>query len=254
MHHRHFNTGRGHIWAGFFLLIIGGFLLMRAGGVFLPDWLFTWPVLLIAIGIFIGLKHQFRHGGWIIPILIGGIFLIDRELTSVNLRPFIAPIIIITLGLFFILRPKFRRSKNIETEREVVPFSERAIEESGFENNQRSFNDKRDFLDAVSVFGGVKKNIMTKTFKGGDIINFMGGSEINLTQADFDGTIKIDTTNIFGGTKLIVPSNWDIQSEVVAIFGGVDDKRQLNGSPVDPKKLIIIEGFCLFGGIEIKSF
>ncbi len=90
--------------------------------------------------------------------------------------------------------------------------------------------------------------------EGGDIINFMGGSEINLTQADFTGTVKIDTTNIFGGTKLVVPSNWDVQSEVVAIFGGVDDKRQLTGNPVDPKKLIIIDGFCLFGGIEIRSF
>ncbi len=75
------------------------------------------------------------------------------------------------------------------------------MEESGFENNQDRFNDKRDFLDAISVFGGVKKNIMTKNFKGGEIINFMGGSENNLTQADFNGTIKIDTTNIFGGTK-----------------------------------------------------
>jgi len=254
MHQKHFHTGRGHIWAGFFLLIIGAFLLMRAGGVFLPDWLFTWPVLLIAIGIFIGLKHQFRHGGWIIPILIGSIFLIDRELTTVNLRPFIAPIIIISIGLFFILRPKFRRSKNIGREREAVPFGERVMEESGFENNEERFNDKRDLLDAISVFGGVKKNIMTKNFKGGDIVNFMGGSEINLTQADFNGTIKIDTTNVFGGTKLIVPSNWDIQSEVVAVFGGVDDKRQLTGNPVDPNKLIIIEGFCLFGGIEIRSF
>ncbi|MDQ3681923.1 MAG: DUF5668 domain-containing protein, partial [Bacteroidota bacterium] len=184
MHHRHFHTGRGHIWAGFFLLVIGAFLLMRAGGVFLPDWLFTWPVLLIAIGIFIGLKHQFRQPGWIIPILIGVIFFIDRQLPGINMRPFIAPIIIITIGLFFILRPKFRRSKNIEGERESVSFGERVIEESGFENSQEIFNDKRDFLDAISVFGGVKKNIMTKTFKGGDIINFMGGSEINLTQAD----------------------------------------------------------------------
>ncbi len=107
MHHIHFNTGRGHVWASFFLIILGSLLLMRAGGVLLPEWFFT--VLLIAIGIFIGLKHQFRNGGWIIPILIGSIFLIDRELTTVNLRPFIAPIIIITVGIFFILRPKFRR-------------------------------------------------------------------------------------------------------------------------------------------------
>ena len=85
-------------------------------------------------------------------------------------------------------------------------------------------------------------------------LEFMGGSEINLTQADFNGTIRIDTTNIFGGTKLFVPANWDVQSEVVAIFGGVDDKRHLNGHAIDPKKVLIIEGTCLFGGIDIRSF
>jgi hypothetical protein len=82
----------------------------------------------------------------------------------------------------------------------------------------------------------------------------MGGSEIDLTQADFTGTVKIDTTNIFGGTKLIVPPTWDVQSDVTAIFGGVDDKRQISGVNLDPKKILILDGTCMFGGIEIRSF
>jgi hypothetical protein len=82
----------------------------------------------------------------------------------------------------------------------------------------------------------------------------MGGSEIDLTQADFQGRIKIDTTNIFGGTKLIVPPTWDVQSDMVAIFGGVDDKRQISGVKLDPNKVLILDGTCMFGGIEIKSY
>ncbi|HZH94371.1 MAG TPA: LiaF domain-containing protein, partial [Flavisolibacter sp.] len=104
------------------------------------------------------------------------------------------------------------------------------------------------------VFGGIKKIVLSKNFKGGDLVNFMGGSEINLTQADFSGRIRIETTNVFGGTKLIVPPTWDVQSEVVAVFGGVDDKRQLIGTGVDPNKVLVIEGTCIFGGIEIRSF
>jgi predicted membrane protein len=114
--------------------------------------------------------------------------------------------------------------------------------------------DRSDFIDTTSVFGGIKKIVLSKNFQGGEITNIMGGSEINLSQADFKGRICIDTTNVFGGTKLIIPPHWDVQSEVVAIFGGIDDKRQLNGTPLDPDKVIVIDGTCLFGGIEIRSY
>ena len=61
-------------------------------------------------------------------------------------------------------------------------------------------------------------------------------------------------TNIFGGTKLVVPPTWDVQSEMVAIFGGVDDKRQIKGVHLDPNKVLILDGTCIFGGIEIRSY
>jgi len=45
------------------------------------------------------------------------------------------------------------------------------------------------------------------------------GVRNKLTKADIQGKIVIDATNIFGGTKLIVPPDW-VQIDVVAIFGG----------------------------------
>jgi predicted membrane protein len=58
---------------------------------------------------------------------------------------------------------------------------------------------------------------------------------------------------VFGGTKIIVPANWTVHSEMVAIFGGIEDKRppQLN---VAAEKVLVIVGTSLFGGIDIKSF
>ncbi len=44
-----------------------------------------------------------------------------------------------------------------------------------------------DYIDAVTVFGGVKKNILSKNFRGGDVTTFMGGTELNLTHADIQG-------------------------------------------------------------------
>ena len=49
------------------------------------------------------------------------------------------------------------------------------------------------------------------------------------------------------------PPIWDVQSEMVAIFGGVDDKRQIKGVHLDPNKVLILDGTCIFGGIEIMN-
>ena len=82
----------------------------------------------------------------------------------------------------------------------------------------------------------------------------MGGTEVNLSQADIQGTITLDTTNIFGGTKLIVPASWEVKSEATAIFGGIEDKRDLHAIKPDPAKVLIIDGTCIFGGIEIRNY
>ena len=239
---------KGRMFAGTIILIVGVILLLKAMNMVLfPAWLFTWPVIIIAFGLFSGIRHGFKSGFWILPVLIGGLFLLNEINSGWNMQHYIGPIIVIAIGLLFIFR-----KKNMHHHYKLTQDSFNSMNTSA--PNEEIYTDKKDIVDITSVFGGVKKNILSKTFKGGDILCFMGGAEINLTQADFNGQIRIDTTNIFGGTKLIVPPNWDIQSEVVAIFGGVDDKRQIASIQHDPSKVIILDGTCMFGGIEIRSF
>lgn len=249
-HRRPRRRSDKNIPGGLLLLLIGVFLLARQMGAPIPEWLFSWPMILIFVGLFVGFKQGFRNPGALILFFMGGLFLVDQMLPQVNLKPFIFPIILICLGVSFMLRPRHSGWRNCSHRPENNP---------SFDTTENSMagdvtGDRSDFIDTTSVFGGIKKIVLSKNFKGGDITNIMGGSEINLTQADFKGRIHIDTTNVFGGTKLIVPSNWDVQSDVVAIFGGVDDKRQVNGTMPDPDKLVIIDGTCLFGGIEIRSY
>jgi len=105
----------------------------------------------------------------------------------------------------------------------------------------------------VTIFSSVKKKVFSKNFKGGDVVSIFGGAEINLSQADFNGTIAIEVVQIFGGTKLIIPPHWQIRSEMVAIFGGIEDKRppQMH---YDEDKVVVLNGTTFFGGIEIKSY
>ena len=57
------------ILAGFFLLLIGTLFFMKEMAFpFFPSWLFTWPMILIAVGIYTGFKHEFRNASWLILI------------------------------------------------------------------------------------------------------------------------------------------------------------------------------------------
>ncbi|MNW17334.1 hypothetical protein D3C71_2164980 [compost metagenome] len=64
----------------------------------------------------------------------------------------------------------------------------------------------------------------------------------------------MDVVAIFGGVKIVVPPGWEVRSEVTAIFGGLDDRRTLGVPAVEPRKILIIEGVVMFGGVDIRNF
>ncbi|HEV2478675.1 MAG TPA: LiaF domain-containing protein, partial [Puia sp.] len=110
-----------------------------------------------------------------------------------------------------------------------------------------------DYIDTTSIFGGVHKKVVSKNFRGGDIVTFLGGSEIDLSQAEIIGTARLDVTQVMGGTKIIVPAHWEVRSEVTALFAGFEDKRQ-QPATINPEKVLIIDGTSIFGGIELKNY
>ena len=249
------NQKSGKALVGLILLGLGFILLLRTLDIFfIPSWIFSWPVFLIIIGIFIGKRQGFNRPSAFMPIVIGVIFLINKILPDEHLGRFFWPLLIIGFGAWMISGRK---------EKTPFEFFEWDKEKNGGFNTNSDSNEAQtafetanflgDRINSVSIFGGIKKNIVSKNFQGGDIVNFFGGSEINLMQADIKGRVKIEVVQVFGGTKIIVPANWIVQSEMLAIFGGIEDKRppQLN---TIPDKILIIEGTSIFGGIDIKSF
>lgn len=233
-------------WTGLVLIVIGAVLLLDKLGAGFPQWLFTWPMILVLIGIVTGLKHRFRNPSWLVITGIGAFFLLDEVMVDMSLKAYFWPVMIIALGLLFILRPKKKWSREKEK-------WGRYGDNLNFGHSNET-NSKEDMIDSVSVFGGVKKVITSKNFKGGEIICFMGGAEYNLSQADINGPVSIEIMQAFGGTKLVVPPHWEIRSEGVAIFGGIEDKRPVQPGTFDPNKILILKGTTLFGGIEIRSF
>jgi len=247
----------GTMLAGLFLLLIGVAAILRQTIFDFPSWVLSWPMILVAVGIFIGLKHGFRGPGWIILIGLGCIFLADKIIPGVDFKPFIWPFVIICVGLFMILGSGSRKrwmnktwewgdpsaeKKNMNSPNDIPPSIGYAV------------GDDDDIIDSTSILGSSKKVILSKNFKGGDITNFLGGAEINCSQAEITGRVKLDITQIFGGTKLVVPAHWTIKSNVTSIFGGFEDKRSPSNVSPDPGKVLVLDGTTIFGGIEIKSY
>lgn len=250
---RKFGNKNSRIVSGLFLVVVGGLLLLYEMGAPIPGWIFTWPVLLIAIGLLISLKSGLRNPGGFIMILIGTIFFIDQQIPGIQFHNYVLPIILIGIGLLFMLRPKHSHCGPRGGRWERINKRQEAF--SGFsKTSESSDNDNAEYLDVNAVFGGIKKNIQSKNFKGGEIVSFMGGCELNFMHADILQPVELEINNVFGGTKLIIPSNWDVKNEISAVFGGVEDKRNFTNSTPDSTKRIRLTGACVFGGIEVTNY
>lgn len=248
MKHWERSQTRGKIMGGLILIAIGSIFLLREMGTPIPHWIFSWKILLIVIGVFVGFKHNFEKAGWIIPVLIGSAFLIQDFFPDLRISHFFWPIIIIAVGVIMIFKPK-------SSQRKWEKYQHWNKEHNWKEWNQQAYKSNEDYIEANAIFGSVKKNIVSKNFTGGEINAIFGGCEINLMQAEIQGKVTLEMNQIFGGTKLIVPAHWEIQSELTAILGNVEDKRpQVAKFGNENVAVLILRGAAIFGGIDIKSY
>ncbi len=72
-------------------------------------------------------------------------------------------------------------------------------------------------------------------------------------QAD-EATLEINA--IFGGVEIRVPEAWQVAFRGTPIFGGIADKTRVGRTTdlSDPRrKVLILTGAVIFGGVEIKN-
>lgn len=231
-HYRQQNSSKKLFGALF--IIVGVIWSLKEGGVELPSWIFSWGLLLIAIGLVNGVKHNFKIGGWIIPVLIGIVFFADEFYPLDNVHAFLWPLVLVSVGIIMFLKPKHKIGSQNHT------------------NFKGKENTEVEFLDVTTIMAGSEKNVVSQNFKGGSITSLLGGSEINFLNADLNGTAVLSVTCIMGGSRLTIPSNWLVKSEVTSIMGDVEDKRLIHET-ADPDKVLILKGTAIMGGIEVVS-
>jgi predicted membrane protein len=232
--HHHFKNNRAII--GVVLVIVGLFLVMRNTGLF-PDFIehvvFSWPMLLVAVGLVMTLGAAEKTAG-IIVMAVGGFFLIPaifRE--TFHAYNMFWPSIFIIIGVIFIATK--RRGWDSVTSRGVAG---------------------DDYIDYVNVFSGGERQIVSENFKGGKISAVFGGMELDMTKAKLaPGRSELEIACVFGGATLIVPDDWHVLIEVTPVLGGFNDSRKLSpGRIIDPTKQLVIKGAVVFGGGEVKSY
>jgi predicted membrane protein len=221
---------------GIVLVLAGLFLVIRNTG-FFPDFIdnviFSWPMLLVVIGLVMTLAATEKTAG-IIVMAVGGFFMIPlifRE--TFHMYNMFWPSIFIIVGVIFIISR--RHGWN-------------AVKTKGYTGD--------DYIDTVNIFSGGERQIVSQNFKGGKISAVFGGIELDLTKANLaTGVSELEIACIFGGATIIVPDDWWVSIEVTPILGGFSDSRKLSpGRTVDSSKRLVIKGAVIFGGGEVKSY
>lgn len=282
------STESGRMWAG--IIIVGFGVLLLADrlhiGWFFPSWLFSWPIILIVIGLIIGGNSNFKNPASFFLLFFGSFFLL-KDITHFNIGPFLWPAIIIGLGLWLLLGkgkgPRIPPGGHGPHRNDPYSWDKRMPDDTSpkddtgnyqktYDTNQGfatggasaginegygaghtgGFTDE-DYMKSTAIFSEERKTIISKNFLGGEIVNIFGGTDINLMQADINTPVVIDIFQIFAGTKIIVPSHWKIKSEVVSVFGEVVDRRFVQGGLQDDRKTLYIKGTSIFGGVTIKN-
>lgn len=221
---------------GVILVMVGLFLVMRNTGIF-PDFIdhvvFSWPMLLVAIGLVMTLGASEKTSG-IIVMAVGGFFLIPMVFRETfHAYNMFWPSIFIIIGVIFIFTK--RRGWN-------------SVSSKGVTGD--------DYVDYVNVFSGGERQIVSENFRGGRISAVFGGMELDLTKAKLaQGRNELEIACVFGGATLIVPDDWNISVEVTPVLGGFNDSRKLiPGRTIDLSRQLVIKGAVVFGGGEIKSY
>jgi predicted membrane protein len=112
--------------------------------------------------------------------------------------------------------------------------------------------DNESVISSTAVLGGFGRRIVAQEFQRGEFTAFMGGGKVDLREAKLaGGEAVLDLFVIMGGFELLVPDTWSVIVELTPFMGGYDDKTRQNAPALAPR--LIIRGFVMMGGIEIKN-
>jgi len=229
-----------------------------------------WGVVLVALGVIFGLNaigvadiNIFFPGWWtlfiIVPCTISlitesdkmgslvgiviGLLLLAGSLDVVDFDivwKLMIPVVLVGIGLGVI----FKGMTGSDKARKIV--KEHEHEKRTKIREGEVVDDDQEYW---ATFSGQKINYDGKAFKSCRLEAIFGGVDLDLRGAKITKDAVIKSCSIFGGVKIIVDSDTNVEVTSSSIFGGVTNNHKNSKSA---KKTIYVDATCIFGGAEIK--
>lgn len=212
------------------------FLLDNLGFVDMHRAFSFWPMLFVIVGT-VKLCDTRTQGGTLLGagmVGIGILLMLDRmDIIDFSWRT-IWPLVLIGLGGFLVA--KAVRSK-------------RAIEHGVAVVDGEAVG-AGEVVDVTAILGGYERRVTTQDFRGGEITAVMGGCELDMRGASIQGEAVINVFAFWGGVTIKCPPDWNVVLQGTPILGGFEEKTI---APPDSSKRLVIRGYAIMGGVEIRN-
>jgi hypothetical protein len=216
---------------GVLVVLAGVALTLHNLGYFeIRPYLKFWPVILIVLG----LVRLANRCWWGAVVWTGvGVFLLADNLDWFNVNIFAFwPLFLVLLGVSIARRALFGPAPG----RGVASAADPVV-------------------SSFAIMSGLERRNDSPAFRGGDVTAIMGGCALDLRDAKIEGdAADIEIFAFWGGIELIVPEGWSVESRVVPLLGGFEDKTAAAGGALAPVTgRLVVRGFVIMGGAEVKN-
>jgi predicted membrane protein len=245
----------------------------------------AWPLIFVAIGISIlsrpGRGRRKRNEGWVFIIVGLWIFISKIGLLDFSFWGILFPCVLLFVGGMLVyrsLRPPriqvtFDPADAPKTGTDFStglgstgsgptgpgptgpgPTGPTATSYTPFDASRQTIGDEdhAEYIRSFAILSGSELRPMSRPFRGADLTALLGGVKLDLTSARMDGdSARIDVIAFCGGIEIYVPPDWTVTSKVATLLGGFTDKRR--PTTTAPTKTLILDGFAVMGGIEVKN-
>jgi hypothetical protein len=110
-----------------------------------------------------------------------------------------------------------------------------------------------DEIDLVAVMDGAQLASTAASFRGGRVICWYAGVDLDLREATFDPAgARLEVRTVFGGTRVAVAPGVPVRVTGPTVFGGALNTTGAAEPTLDAPGLEIT-GFTLFGGLQVVA-
>jgi hypothetical protein len=230
----------------FLTRLLVGLWVIALGGIFLAGnlgWIDTrqafrlfWPLLMILVGTSLVVQpanDRTHRLGWVFIGIGTWIFAGKIGWINVSFWQVAFPLALLGLGGLLVWRAFHGQRKQDEAPAEMI-------------------DEHAEYVRCFAVMSGTELRPVSRPFRGADLSAVMAGIKLDLTGARMEGdSATIEIFGFWGGMEIYVPPDWTVVSRVATLMGGFVDKRRPTSTV--PTKTLIITGFVVMSGIEVKN-